>query len=240
VKAIVLSAGLGTRLGTLTADRPKALVEVGGRPLVAHVLTWLAAEGVDEVLVNLHYRPDGIRRAVGDGRPFGVSVTYVEEPELLGTAGTVRENRGWFGDGDVLVVYGDVLTDQMLHPLVERHRAVGADATVLVHRRRGSNSVLRVDDDGRVRSFTERPDSPVDPEADSWVFSGVQILSAPAVDRIPADGRADLPRDLYAPRCGGDLRLFALPLTGRRVAVDSPERLAEAEALFGDERSGLS
>lgn len=230
MKAILLCAGLGTRLGPLTADRPKALLTVGGVPLVIRSLEWLAGEGVREVLINLHYRGADIADAVSDRFAGRINLTYRQESELLGTAGTVRANRSWFGAEDVLVVYGDLVTDQPVERLVALHHAASADATLLVHRRSGSNSIVHLDEDRRVVSFRERPGEPGGEE--HWVFSGIGVLGPRAVDRIPERAPADLPRDLFEP-LAAQLRLFALPLTGRRVAVDSPARLEEAERVFG-------
>jgi NDP-sugar pyrophosphorylase family protein len=225
MKAIVLAAGRGTRLGRLTEDRPKALLDVAGRPLLAHVMSWLHNEGVTDVLVNLHYRPDDIPAAIGDGDAYGIRITYVHEPVTLGTAGTVRAARDWIGGEDVLVSYGDVLTDQPIAPILDRHRQLDADATLLVHRRPGSNSEITVDGSGRITSFKERSGS--EPTVDHWVNSGVQVVSARLLGVIPDRIPADLPADVYEPlarRC----MFAAVPLTGWRVAVDSAERLAQA------------
>jgi mannose-1-phosphate guanylyltransferase / phosphomannomutase len=88
-KAIVMAGGQGSRLRPLTLARPKPLVPVANRPVLAHILSWLRGHGFTEVLVTLHYRATDIRRAVGDGRSFGLKVTYRVEEELLGIAGTV-------------------------------------------------------------------------------------------------------------------------------------------------------
>ena len=232
MKAIVLCAGRGTRLGDLTRGRPKALLSVGGRPLIVHTLEWLAAQGVTDVLINLHYLPEAIPEAVAGSADCGVRVHYAREERLLGTAGTVRENRAWIGDKNVLVVYGDIITDQTLGPMIAKHSDDDADATLLVHSRVGSNSVVTLDEHGRITAFTERPDHKDLVPVNSWVFSGVQVLNPRLVARIAGDAPLDLPRDIYAPLVN-ELALYGFPLSGRRVAVDSPSRLEEATILFG-------
>src|SRR5688500_8547853 len=96
MKALVLCAGLGTRLGELTRDRPKGLLPIGGEPLLAHTLRYLAGEGFEEIAVNVHRRAQAITDLFGDGARFGVQLHWLHEPELLGTAGTVARLAPFF------------------------------------------------------------------------------------------------------------------------------------------------
>ena len=126
MKAMVLAAGLGTRLKPLTFEIPKPMVPVLDRPVMAHILGLLERQGFDEVIANLHYFPDSIRGYFGD------QIEYRYEEELLGTAGGVRNVADFFGDDLVVIVSGDALTDVDLNALVERHRATGGIATLTV------------------------------------------------------------------------------------------------------------
>src|SRR5439155_3237483 len=96
-KAIVMAGGQGSRLRPLTLTRPMPLVPVANRPVLAHILDWLRSHGIAEVLLTLHYRADDIRRALGDGRSFGLKLTYRVEEEPLGTAGSVKFAQDWIG-----------------------------------------------------------------------------------------------------------------------------------------------
>ncbi len=230
MKAVVLAAGMGTRMGALTTSTPKPLLPVGGEPLLAHTLRHLSAAGVDWVAVNLHFMPEAIRAAIGDGSGFGVHVHYTYEEVLLGTAGTVRALAPLLaGEEATLVLYGDLLLDQDLGVLLARHREKRADATLLLHQRVGSNSLVRTDDEMRITGFIERPTeeerraSPF-----PWVNSGVAVVGPALLAAIPPDPPRDFPRDVYAPNVER-LRLFGVPLTGYRCAIDSPERLAQAD-----------
>ena len=91
MKAIILAAGEGTRLRPLTRDRPKPMLPLGGQPLIGYLVALLREHGVREIAVNLHHRPDSIRAYLGEGRDFGVRVTYSHEETLLGSAGAVKE-----------------------------------------------------------------------------------------------------------------------------------------------------
>ena len=112
MKAMVLAAGLGTRLRPLTYEITKPMVPVLDRPVMEHILELLARHGFDEVIANLHYFPDSIREY------FGERLSYRFEEELLGTAGGVRACREFFGDEPFLVISGDALTDIDLAALV--------------------------------------------------------------------------------------------------------------------------
>jgi len=234
VKAVVLAAGRGTRLGALTDDRPKPALEVAGRPLVARIADHLVRCGCDALAVNLHYRGDQVRAALRDA---AVPIAWYEEDELLGTAGALAPMRGFLaGEEAFLVHYGDVLTDHDLGGLLERHRRRGALLTLLVHERAASNSVVVVDEAWRVTRFLERPSADERRGVGSrWVNSGVYACSAAVLDLLPQPP-ADIARELV-PHVLGEGAVHAEPLAGFRVAVDSPARLAEAErALARAER----
>ena len=111
MKAMILAAGRGTRLKPLTDHRPKPMMEVGGKPLIAHQLRWLAEAGVSEVIINLHHLGEQIEAYVGDGRVHGLSVSYSREPVLLETGGGLVKALPWLGDEPFWLLNGDIYTD---------------------------------------------------------------------------------------------------------------------------------
>jgi NDP-sugar pyrophosphorylase family protein len=233
MRAVVLAAGLGTRLGELTADRQKGALIVGGRPLVAHVVEHVHRCGFGDIAVNLHYRPEQVREALADARP---RITWFEEPDLLGTAGALEPMHAFLDkEPAFLVHYGDVLTDHDVGAMVRRHRERKALLTLLVHKREGSNSVVGVDPDWRVREFLERPSEAArDRIRSPWVNSGVYALAPELLGHLAAPP-SDVARDLV-PRALALGQVFAEPLVGYRCAVDAPARLAEAQAAFDEGR----
>jgi mannose-1-phosphate guanylyltransferase/phosphomannomutase len=226
---MVLCAGRGSRLGTLSEDLPKPLQDIHGRPILDRILANLARCGFGEVVLNLHHLGGQIRAFVGDGARWGLHVHFLDEPELVGTAGSVRDAAGLLAGPDpVLVHYGDVVTDQDLGELVRKHRAEGALATLLLHERPGSNSVVVLDPDGRVLRLLERPSEAERAGVDSpWVNSGVYLLDPSLLAQLPGPGPLDFPRDVF-PALIARGRVFGVPLTGYRCAIDSPERLERA------------
>jgi mannose-1-phosphate guanylyltransferase len=153
MKAMVLAAGLGTRLRPITYEIPKPMVPVLDRPVMAHIVSLCERQGFNELVANLHYFPDTIREYFGD------RLTYRYEEELLGTAGGVRNVRDFFGDDPVVVISGDALSDIDLNALVERHRAHGGIGTLTVKRVDNTREygVVLHDADGRISGFQEKP-----------------------------------------------------------------------------------
>ncbi len=234
---MVLCAGYGTRLGGLTRRTPKPMVRLDDRPLLEVILRNLAAHGFRDVAINLHFMPEVIEDHFGDGSALGVHLTYRREEELLGTAGGVKNMEPFLRAGDAFLVhYGDVVTDQDFASMLDFHRLKGALATLLVHRRARSNSVVDLDEEGRVVLFLERPDEWHRPEAEStWVNSGICLCAPEILERIPAGTFSDLPRDVF-PALVRTGRLYGFPLSGYRCAVDSPARLEEAREALRDGR----
>ena len=107
MKAVLLAAGKGSRLGSITATTPKPLLEVRGTPVLRHLAALCARHGVTELCINTHYLADRIRAALGDGKDLGLSIRYSYEDELLGTAGALRRFRDTLEDAPFFVLYGD-------------------------------------------------------------------------------------------------------------------------------------
>ena len=231
VKAVVLCAGYGKRLGRLTALVPKPMLLIHGEPLLAYTLRYLRSHGIRDVAINLHHFPEQIPDYFGSGADFDMALRYSHEETLLGTAGSVKHLAEYLGnEEEFLVLYGDLLIDQDLGQLIDFHRRHGALATLVLHRRPGSNSLVKVGPGGRITGFLERP-TPAQRRANPWpwVNSGLQVLNYAVLEMIPDRSPADLPLDLYAPSLATE-RLYGFPLSGYRTAIDSPERYARAQA----------
>ncbi|MHB9023832.1 MAG: nucleotidyltransferase family protein [Armatimonadota bacterium] len=239
---MLLSAGYGTRLGGLTENMPKPMLSLHGRPLIDYLLSHLAAQGIHEIAVNLHFMPEVITEYLGNGSRWDVALTYAYEPELLGTAGAVRRLEDYFREGGetFLVHYGDILTDQDFGALLRFHRERRALATILVHQRANSNSIAILDETGRVTGFLERPsDEERRGITSPWVHSGICLCEPDVLDLIPETIPCDFPRDVF-PRLLSTGRLYAFPLSGYRCAIDSPARLEEARAALAEGRCRIS
>jgi NDP-sugar pyrophosphorylase family protein len=235
MKAMVLCAGFGTRLGDLTREIPKPMLRLGDRPMLEHILRHLKQHGFDQVAVNLHFMPSVIKDYFADGSRWGVRLSYSYEPQLLGTAGGTKRVESFFqGDEPFLIQYGDIVTNQDFTAMLDFHRRRDALATLLVHQRARSNSMLSIDSAGCVEQFLERPlDTQRDSISQNWVFSGILICQPKLLEMIPGDVFCDFPRDVFVPLTS-TRRLYAFALAGQRTAIDSPERLAEARQAVAD------
>src|SRR4051794_664234 len=160
MRAMVMAAGLGTRLRPLTYEVPKPMVPVANRPIMEHILALLPRHGFSEVIANLHWFPETIRNRFGDGSGLGLELTYSYEEELMGTAGGVRNVSSFFGDEPFLVMAADALTDIDLAALRAAHDANGGIATLAVRSVPNVSEfgVIIAGSDGRIQGFQEKPD----------------------------------------------------------------------------------
>jgi mannose-1-phosphate guanylyltransferase len=160
MKAMLLAAGLGTRLRPLTYELPKPMVPILGRPVMEHILRLMVRHGFDDVVANLHYFPDLIRNRFGDGSGYGARLVYSYEPELMGTAGGVRNACDHFGGETFLIISGDALTDVDLTALWKTHKEKGGIATLALKQVDDTSQygVVIVGEDGRIQGFQEKPD----------------------------------------------------------------------------------
>jgi len=163
MRAMILAAGYGTRLWPLTLDRAKPALPFMNRPLVGYVAEYLARFGCREIIVNLHHQSESVRAALGDGRQFGVSLSYIEEPEILGTGGALDNAREYLEDDTFVVVNGKIATDIDLSAAFETHRRQRALATlVLRHNPARERYSTILTDNGLVKSFGSFPSSASD------------------------------------------------------------------------------
>jgi mannose-1-phosphate guanylyltransferase len=191
MRAMVLAAGLGTRLRPLTYEITKPMVPVLDRPVMEHIVELLARHGFEQVIANLHYFPDTIRAYFGD------RLSYSLEEELLGTAGGVRACSGFFGEESFLVISGDALTDIDLGAFAARHERTGAVATLAVKQVADTREygVVLHDREGRITGFQEKP---APEEALSNLGNcGIYAFSPRIFDYFPARPFVDWAQDVF-------------------------------------------
>lgn len=207
MKAVLLAAGEGNRLRPLTDDTPKCLLPVCGIPLLQIWLENCEAAGIREVLINAHTHPQKIRD-FASSQTSRIYTTIVEEKELLGSAGTLKENRAFLeGENDFFVLYADVLTNASLTAMLEFHRNQGKLATLGVYEVPDPSrcGIVSVDRGGTIQSFVEKPANP----ESNWAFSGVMIASPDVLDLIPEQRPADLGFHLL-PRLVGKMAAYRI------------------------------
>ncbi|HEY1688049.1 MAG TPA: NDP-sugar synthase [Solirubrobacteraceae bacterium] len=191
MKAMVLAAGLGTRLRPLTFEITKPMVPVLDRPVMEHILDLLDRHRFEAVIANIHYFPETIEAHFGD------RISYSFEPELLGTAGGVRNCAEFFGDEPFLVISGDALTDIDLTALCERHRTAGGIATLAVKQVDDTREygVVLHDHEGRITGFQEKPEP--DEALSNLGNCGIYVFSPEIFDYFPERPFVDWANDVF-------------------------------------------
>jgi len=186
MKALVFAAGLGTRLKPLTDTMPKALVPIGGKPLLEHILTKLIADGFDEIIINVHHFADQIVDFIEAKKRFGIRIEISDErDELLETGGGIKRAASFFNDGKPFLVHNvDILSNVDLRRLYHYHETHDAMATIVVSQRETARYLL-FDGELRMRGWTniktgevKSPFPCFDPTAcQRLAFSGIHLLS---------------------------------------------------------------
>lgn len=239
MKALLLAAGEGTRLRPLTADRPKAMVEIAGTPAVAYALDWLRRSGATDVAINLFHRPDTLRAFVGDGSRFGVRVRYSEEaPRVLGTAGALAPLRDFFlGEEAFVVLYGDVLTGLDLAPVIAQHRSSASDVTIVVNRveNRAESGMVVFDARRRIRRFVEKP-GPGEPVPSEWGNAGIYICGPAVLEYASRGSPLDFAYEVFPAMLAEHRRLGAFPTEAVVLEFGSPGRLEKAATAVREGR----
>jgi len=223
VEAIILAGGKAERLGEAAGGRPKALVELAGRPLAAYQVGQLAAAGVTRVLVSCAAGEEGAFEAALGG--IGPEVVAVPEPEPLGRGGGIRfAARARREQGDLLALNGDELVDVDFSRLLSLHREREAAATITVVPLRSPFGVVDLDDD-LVTGFREAP------RLDQWVSCGIYALAEEALERFPERGDHET---TTFPELAAEGRLRALRHEGVWLTVNTPKDLRVANEYLAD------
>jgi NDP-sugar pyrophosphorylase family protein len=207
VRALVLTAGLGTRLQPLTLARAKAAAPVDGEPLARRTIRWLVSQSFTDLVLNLHHRPESITAAVGDGGDLGARVRYSWESPVLGSAGGPRHalplvlDRG--ADETFVLVNGDTLTNVDLRAMIDDHRRHGALVTMALipNPRPDKYGGVRLDDRRAALGFVRRGSA-----EGNFHFIGPQIVQAgvfaPLPDGVPSETVMQVYPELIASRPG--------------------------------------
>ncbi len=224
MRAFVLAGGLGTRLRPQFGDVPKGIAPVAGRPFLAHVLAWLARNGIRDVVLCTGHGAGRVREALGAGGPPGMTLTYSEEPEPLGTGGALALAAPLVR-GPSLVANGDTLLECDPWALERARFATGALGAVALFRVDDAKSRGRVELDGdRILRFVEKdPDF----EGAAWVNGGLYAFSPVLWRRLPA-GASSLERDVL-PVLAAEGRLTGWRVDGEFHDIGTPESWARAE-----------
>lgn len=220
MQAIILAGGKGERLRPFTADRPKAMVEILGVPLLGYQLQWLQVQGVSDIIVACGYRHEVIEDFFGTGEKWGVRIQYAVEAQPLGRGGALKVAFPLLREGEdiCLATNGDVLTNVRIKTLVQAHRDSGCLATVVLAPFISPYGIVEVDQDDRIVAFHEKPELPY------WVNAGIYVLAREVGRLLPDQGDHE---DSTFPRLAAERKLAAFKSRSYWRAVDTAKDLSE-------------
>jgi NDP-sugar pyrophosphorylase family protein len=227
MKAVILAAGKGERLGPVTEKIPKPMIAVAGRPILEHNIVMCRKSGIKDILINLHHLPEIIKTYFGDGGDWGVNISYSFEPQLLGTAGTVSKFNDDLLGMPFYVIYGDNYfgPDFNLLDLRRFHEKNISEFTiVLSHLEDISQSgVAEVTDNGRITGFVEKP---INVESHhSWINAGMYLVEPIILEEI-ASGYGDFGNDVIPLLIENNRNVYGYKMNNDVLPIDTPKLLA--------------
>ncbi len=224
MKALILAGGEGTRLRPLTLTTPKPLLPIANRPHLAHILDLLARHHLDEAVLMTGF---GAERFDGFEGPPGVALTFVREPEPLGTSGPVKVMEDEL-DATFLVFNGDVLTGADLTAMIAQHRRSGAAATLALAAVDdvGPYGLVPLDADGRVQAFLEKPPAN-EASGGRLVNAGTYVLE-PQVLKHVHSGPSSFERELFPALLEAGEPVYGFPVSSYWIDIGTPERYLQA------------
>lgn len=239
MKGVLLAGGLGTRLRSIVADRPKAMAQICDKPFVQYLIEQLRVNGVADLVLCVGYGARSIQDYFGDGQNLGVRITYVVERELLGTAGALRNARQLL-DSTFLLLNGDSFLETDLAAVARFHRCrrmedpdtLGTLAAVATDDV-GSYGALDLDQRDRILHFKEKTSS-----GPGWINAGVYVLDPAILDVIPDGVSTSLERETLPSVLLTGKHLYACRVPGKMVDIgtaagyagfDTYVRLARAD-----------
>ena len=232
---MILAAGMGKRLLPITETLPKAMVEVGGRPLIEHSVLTLARAGITDIIINLHHLGHMIRDHLGDGSSYGVNLSYSVEDPLQGSGGGILAARHLLGTGAFVALNADTIVDIDLGRVIAFHEDNRAAATLVLRKdpQMESYGLIRTGADGRVRRFLDTGadghGAGSDTGLEAFMFSGVQVLGPRVFDYMPT-GQApfSITRTTYPAMLVAGERLFGYRFDGPWQTVGTHAELQAA------------
>ncbi len=230
MQAVILAGGKATRLGMLAQTKPKALAEIGGRPLIDHHLRLLERYGITDAILILGHLAEPIIEELGDGSARGMKLRYYREEEPLGTAGGLRQIAAMLDD-DFLLIYGDIMVDMDYSRLIRFHKASSALATLVVHPNDHPNDsdLLDVDESNRVVAFYPKP-HPESRYYRNLVNAAIYVMSPRILEYVPL-GASDFGKDVLPVACRA-AKVMAYNSPEYIKDAGTPERLAQIRRDF--------
>lgn len=226
MKALILAAGKGSRLGKISETLPKPMIKFKGIPILEHNILLCKKYGVTELYINTSHLAHIIQDYFGDGSKWGVNITYSFETELLGTSGALNSFKEKIGKDDFFVIYGDNYSEVNLENLLLLKNKKNALASIAFHYREdvSMSGVAEFDKNSRIASFIEKPKPGT--TTSHWVNAGVYYCENKILSEIP-DGFSDFAKDIFPKILANSKMLLGLCDTKDVIAFDTVELLKQ-------------
>ncbi|MGH9922413.1 MAG: nucleotidyltransferase family protein, partial [Nitrososphaerales archaeon] len=225
MKAVILAGGSGTRLYPLTRKTAKCMLPVNGKPLLEHIIGYLAGYGFKEIIVTLGTKKEQIIDYFGDGSEFNVNLSYSVERKPLGTAGSLKNAEAYLS-GRTLIMQGDNLTNFNLRNVIAFHRKRKAMVTITLTQVKDQSGygIVVIDRQGRIMRFEEKPRR----FFSKLVNSGIYVVEHEVLDHIPKGIKFDFSSDLFPKLLRSKLPVYGIQLKGYWFDIGTPARYRNA------------
>lgn len=227
MKAVILSAGKGSRISGITKTLPKPMIQFKGKPILEHNIELCKKYGINDLFINTHHLPLVIKEYFGNGSAFGVKIEYSFEHQILGTASGIVNFRSQLKDEPFFVIYGDNFSKFDLLSLIKKSEICGGIAVIGFHFREdiSTSGVAEFDENGKVIKFIEKP-LPTETES-HWVNAGIYYLQPDIFDVIP-NKYSDFGRDIFPMLLRNNISIYGVCLDTELYTFDTPKMLSDS------------
>ncbi len=228
-KAIILSGGIGSRMGKTTENIPKVMLELAGKPLLQHNIELLRAYGVKEICINLHYLPKKIKDFLRNGERFRVKIHYNYEPELLGTSGALLAFKEILTN-DFFVLYGDVIGKVDIGKWVSFHKEKNSDATLIIHpsSHPEDSDIVQLDKNNRIIKVIKKPGN----RRYGILGNAAWYIVSPKIFNYLPIEKSDFIKDVFPKMLEEGCKLYGYSTDEFICDVGTPERFKKAREQF--------
>ena len=227
-KALVMAGGFGSRMKELTKKTPKPMLQLRGAPILDYSIELCRLHGIDEISISIFYHGEQIKQHYNDGSRHGIKISYVEEPEPLGTAGALKLHKKWL-DEPFMMCNADELKDIDLHDMFRQHVQTGAAATIALTQVEDPSQYGVVEMEGdKITRFVEKPQKGDAPS--NLINAGLYIINPEVIGIIPP-GFCMMEKEIF-PKLAEQGKLYGFIFSGQWFDTGTPERLLYAERFW--------
>ena len=223
-KALIMAGGFGSRMGELTKDKPKPMLQFHGKTILEHSIDLCKRFLIREIAISIFYFGEQIKEYFGDGSRFGVNIIYVEEKEPLGTGGALKLCKDWLNE-PFMMCNADELKDINLQEMYRQHISTGATATIALTEVKDPSMYGVVElENQKIKRFVEKPK--IDEVPSKWINAGLYILNPEVAGMVP-EGYCMVEKDIF-PKLAQEGKLFGFKFNGQWFDTGTLERYLTA------------